>query len=91
MTRLHQYLPAWFLILSLFLPRVALFIGWVDGWALPFGQVGAAILWLLLPRVLVLILIYQFQGLGLWFLIHLVVALAVWTGGTHRVTRRRSR
>ena len=87
----HHVLPLWFLVVSLFLPRVALFVGWLDGWILPFGQLGAAILWVVLPRVLVLFMIYQFQGLSLWFLLHLLVAITVWTGGTHRATRYRNR
>jgi hypothetical protein len=45
--------------------------------------------WLLLPRVLVLYLIYQDQGIHFWFLLHLLVALLVWAGGGHRMTRRR--
>jgi hypothetical protein len=47
--------------------------------------------WLLLPRALVLYLIYLDQGIHLWFLIHLVVALLVWggSGGYHSRRRRR--
>ena len=91
MIHIHHGLPLWFLVLSLFLPRVALFIGWIDGWSFYIGQLGAAVLWVLLPRVLVLLMIYRVQGISLWFLLHLAVALIVWTGGTHRVTRSRRR
>jgi len=31
------------------------------------------------------------QVLGLWFIIHLVVALLVWGGGGHKMRRRRYR
>ena len=45
----------------------------------------------LLPRVLVLYLIFVDQGLSLWFVIHLVVAVLVWcgSGGYHAQRRRR--
>ena len=51
------------------------------------------ILALLLPRVLILVLIYRDQGLSLWFLIHAIVALMVWsgTGGRQVYARRRGR
>ena len=38
--------------------------------------------WALLPRLLVLYLIYVDQGVSLWFIIHLVVALLVWGGSS---------
>jgi hypothetical protein len=44
---------------------------------------------ILLPRVQILFLIYVDQGISLWFLIHMVVAVLVWGGGGHRITRRR--
>ena len=43
---------------------------------------------ILLPRALVLYLIYLDQGMSLWFVIHLVVALLVWAGGGHTYRRR---
>jgi hypothetical protein len=47
---------------------------------------------ILLPRVLVLYLIYMDQGISLWFIIHLVVALMVWGGsGGYGARRRRHR
>jgi hypothetical protein len=39
----------------------------------------------------VLIFIYLAQGLSLWFLVHLIVALLVWSGGTHRFNSYRNR
>jgi hypothetical protein len=49
------------------------------------------IFWALLPRALVLYLIYLDQGFSTWFLIHLIVALLVWggSGGYHSRRRRR--
>lgn len=86
-------LPLWFLVFALFLPRIALIIAWFDRDLVRFhlDAILAPILALLLPRVLILVLIYRDQGLSMWFLIHLVVALLVWggTGGRTAIVRRR--
>jgi len=88
-------LPLWFLVFSLFLPRIALIIAWFDRDLVRFhlDAILAPILALLLPRVLILVLIYRDQGLSMWFLIHLIVALLVWggTGGRTAVVRGRRR
>ncbi len=84
-----HFLPLWFLVLSLFLPRVALLLGWLAHWRFPVDVLVGAALWLLLPRVLVLFLIYLSQGISLWFIVHLLVALGVFSFGTHRTVRRR--
>jgi hypothetical protein len=83
-------LPLWFLVFSLFLPRVALFLMWLQGGVLPFRIVGLLplIVAILLPRALVLYLIYLDQGISLWFVVHLVVALMVWGGSSRYHTRR---
>ena len=85
-------LPFWFLVFALFLPRVALAVAWVGGALIPFHLPGllSLLVGILLPRVLVLYLIYLDQGLSLWFLIHLLVALLVW-GGSGNYQRRRWR
>ena len=49
------------------------------------------LVWLLVPRILILFWIYQDQGIGLWFLIHAVALLLAWGGGGSRVARRRTR
>jgi hypothetical protein len=88
-------IPIWFLVLSLVLPRLSLFIGWIELWWFYIPQPWAALLWAFLPRVLVLIFIYEHLGLTAWFWIHLVVAILVWggSGASHknRRTRRRVR
>ncbi len=81
-------LPPWFLVLAVFLPRVALFLEWLEGFRFPFPLLGDAALFLFLPRVLVLILIYMRLGIGMWFWIHLAAALVVYSGGSHRVVTR---
>jgi hypothetical protein len=84
-------LPLWFLVFSLFLPRVALFLLWLEGALTPFHLHGLIplVFAILLPRVLVLFLIYLDQGIGLWFVIHLVAALMVWGGSGSYHARRR--
>lgn len=86
-------LPLWFLVFSLFLPRVALAIAWLQGVLLPFhlGGLVPLIIAILLPRVLILFLIYTDQGLSLWFLIHLLAAFLVWGGSGGGWTARRRR
>ncbi|HWZ52554.1 MAG TPA: hypothetical protein VNW54_13925 [Granulicella sp.] len=88
-------LPLWFLVFALFLPRVALVVAWFDRDLVRFhlDSLIAPILALLLPRVLILVLIYRDQGLSLWFLIHAIAAVVVWsgTGGRGYYTRRRGR
>ena len=89
-----HWLPLWFLIFSLFLPRIALVVAWFDRDLVHFhlgtGLV-APLLALLVPRILILFLIYQDQGFSTWFLIHAVALLLVWGGGGHQVSRRRRR
>ncbi|MCX6162522.1 MAG: hypothetical protein NTV87_14470 [Ignavibacteriae bacterium] len=72
-----------FLILSLFLPRVALIIFYFIH-AIPQNNVpfiGEALLTVFLPRVLVLIYIADILGTGsVWFWIHLAAALIVYSG-----------
>ena len=86
-------LPLWFLVFSLFLPRVALAIAWLQGVLTPFhlGGIVPLVIAVVLPRVLILFLIYTDQGLSLWFLIHLVAALMVWGGSGGYSARRRRR
>ena len=84
-------LPLWFLVFALFLPRLAMVVGWFQGVFIPFHLQGIIppLFWLFLPRILVLYLIYVDQGLTLWFLVHLVAALVVWGSGGHHMNRRR--
>jgi hypothetical protein len=86
-------LPFWFLVIALFLPRLALALMWLQGSLIRFHLTGILppIVWLLLPRALVLYLIYLDQGISLWFIIHLVVAIMVWGGSGRYHTRRRRR
>lgn len=72
-------IPLWFLILSLILPRVTLFIAYCSG-EIPANNIpwfGDFIMAILLPRVLILIYIAGNMGLDTpWFWIHLVFMAA---------------
>jgi len=78
-------LPLWFLLGSIALPRACLFFAWYGD--PPFNQMDAgfvvgqpwsALLWVFLPRVLVMIVIQANLGFGLWFWIYFVAAIVVW-------------
>jgi len=86
-------LPLWFLVFSLFLPRVALFVLWLDGPLAAFRLHGLLplVVGVLLPRILVLYLIYMDQGISLWFVIHLLAAVLTWGGSGGYYSRRRRR
>jgi hypothetical protein len=84
-------LPLWFLVFSLFLPRLALLIYWLDGQALPFHIHGwvPLVIAVLVPRLLVIYLIYMDQGVSFWFIVHLIAALIVFASGGRYQTRKR--
>ncbi len=89
-----HFLPLWFLIFSLFLPRIALVVAWFSRDLVHFHLGNGLIpplLALLVPRILILFLIYQEQGFSIWFLIHAVALLLAWGGGGHQISRRRRR
>lgn len=84
-------LPLWFLVLSLFLPRISLLVMWLGNHAGNTLVVGLVPLLaaILIPRILILIMVYTDQGLSGWFLIHAVALLFAWGGiGGHQVRRR---
>ncbi len=89
-----HFLPLWFLIFSLFLPRIALIVAWFDRDLVHFHLGNSLIpplLALLVPRILILFLIYQDQGFSGWFLIHAVALVLAWGGGGHQINSRRRR
>ena len=67
-------LPQWFLILSLFLPRVSLLIAWFRHDLAVFSFPGwiPVALAVVLPRALVLILVFEDRGFGGWLLAHAI-------------------
>ena len=86
-------LPLWFLVLSLFLPRLCIVLAWLQH-SVPVyipSAVGLIqiIVAVLIPRLLILFWIYSDQGIGLWFLIHAVGLVLAWGGGGTRAVQRR--
>ena len=86
-------IPLWFLVLSLFLPRLCILVAWLQHSMPAFipSTVGLIpiIVALLVPRILILFWIYQDQGITIWFLIHVIGLLLAWGGGGQRAFRRR--
>lgn len=86
----------YFLLLSLFFPRLVLIVffllypnlypantlpNWLD-----------VVLGVIFPRLLILIYIYQNMGYdNIWFVAHLVVAVLAYMGGSRETARRRRR
>jgi hypothetical protein len=78
---MENLIQPWLLVLTLFLPRISLFIAYLIGQipANPVPFLGDILLFIFLPRVLMLIYIVEnFGTASPWFWIHLVVALIVW-------------
>jgi len=70
----------WFLLLSLILPRFTLFFWWIFG-NLPYNTtplIGDMVASVFIPRILILVWIYNLQGMSAWFWIHLIVMIVVW-------------
>jgi len=82
----------YFLLLSLFFPRITMIVSWMFG-AYPANSVPLFFDWALgifLPRILVLIYIYQNMGYqNGWFWLHLIVAIVVFFTSSFRTYRWR--
>jgi hypothetical protein len=89
---IHE-IPFWFLVLSLFLPRICMVVAWGQHSMTHYipAVVGIipVIAALLVPRILILFWIYEDQGITFWFLLHAVALLIAWGWSGHRVYRRR--
>lgn len=84
----------YFLIFSLFFPRIVLlvylFLNQFPANAVP--QWADILLGIFAPRVLILIYIYQNMGAeNVWFIAHLVVMILAYFGGSRETVRRRRR
>jgi hypothetical protein len=75
-------LPLWFLVLSLFLPRICLLIAYVQHDLIRFSLSGwePLALAVLIPRALVLILVFEDRGLGVWVLVHAIGIACTYLG-----------
>jgi len=84
----------WLLVLTLFIPRISLLIAYfshqIPHNTIPF--IGDLIMYVLIPRVLMLIYIADNLGTSSpWFWIHLVVTLIVWSKSSHWTYKRKWR
>ena len=88
----------YFLLFSLFFPRITLVVYLLEGWY-PHNTVpdwADLLLGVFVPRILILLYIYQNLGYNnIWFVAHLVVMILAYFGGgsetSKRWQRRRSR
>ena len=84
----------YFLIFSLFFPRIVLLV-YLFMFPAQFPQNAVPqwadiLLGVLMPRVLILIYIYQNMGAdNIWFIAHLVVMILTYFGGGRETVRRR--
>lgn len=91
LTFLIHTLPFWFLVLSLFLPRVSLLVLWLGSPTGPYHTVSLIplIAAVIVPRLLILFMIYNDQGITGWFLLHAIALLITWGGFSGSQWRRR--
>jgi hypothetical protein len=78
-----EQLPLSFLIGALFLPRISLLVAYFSDVLTPFSLNGwvPPTLGVLIPRALVLVLIFQDRGFSLWLLVHAIAMAVVYSGG----------
>lgn len=78
-------IETWVLVVTLFLPRIALLIAYFSH-QVPYNNIpfiGDLLLYVFLPRLLMIIYIYDNMGWqNPWFWIHIVVAIIVYTKGS---------
>ncbi|HTH50777.1 MAG TPA: hypothetical protein VL501_02525 [Pyrinomonadaceae bacterium] len=92
----HTDIDFYFLLFSLFLPRLVLliYILFIPN-AFPVNTVpqwADILLGAFFPRILILIYIYQNMGYETpWFWVHLVVAIMAYLGGSRETRRRQIR
>lgn len=87
-------IDTWVLVLTLFIPRISLAIAYFTGHyppnSIPF--IGDLLLYVFLPRVLMIIYIYDIYGYqNPWFWIHIVAALLVYFKGSSETYKRKFR
>jgi len=84
----------YFLLFSLFFPRITLVVFFLQQ-AYPANNVpqwADILMGLFIPRVLILIYIYQNMGYeNIWFAAHLIAAVLAYLGGSRETVRRRNR
>ena len=84
----------YFLLFSLFFPRIVMLVFFLVYPQLypanSVPQLADLLLGIFVPRVLILIYIYQNMGANnIWFIVHLVVMVLAYFGGGRETVRRR--
>ena len=89
---MEHLIQPWLLVLTLFVPRISLLIAYFIH-QVPYNNIpfiGDILLYVFLPRVLMLIYIVDNLGTSSpWFWIHLVVAVLVYFGGGKKYRKYR--
>jgi hypothetical protein len=86
-------IATWFLVLTLFLPRLGLIIAWFSG-DIPLNTIpfwGDFFMAVFIPRILILIYIITNMGFGAWAIAHLIVCVLSFVGNIIQVTMRQAR
>lgn len=87
-------IETWILVLALFIPRITILIAYFSH-QIPYNNipmVADVLLYVFLPRVLMLIYIIDNLGINsAWFWIHLVVAILVWSKSSHVAYKKKFR
>jgi len=85
------HIALWFLLLGLFLPRLTLFIAWLET-GIPANTLPDLVnfaLWLFFPRFLIAFYIYTDMGTNnIWFWAYIATGIAGLFGETGYVNRR---
>lgn len=87
-------IETWILVLTLFIPRISLLIAYFSH-QIPVNNIpfiGDLLLYIFLPRLLMVIYIYDNMGWqNPWFWIHIVIAIIVWSKGSQETYKRKFR
>jgi hypothetical protein len=89
---MHHDIAVWFLVLSLFLPRLALLIAYCNG-CIPPNDIpfwGDFFMALLIPRILIIIYIITNMGFGGWAVAHIIMAVITMISIKVRTSKRSS-
>lgn len=87
-------IETWILVLTLFIPRISLLIAYFSHQIPPnnIPFIGDLLLYMFLPRLLMVIYIYDNMGWqNPWFWIHIVVAIIVWSKSSHVTYKKKFR
>jgi len=89
---MQETLPIWFLVLSIFLPRISLIAAFFTDGAFPhlITKWVSVPMGFLIPRILIVWAIAATMGFCAWFWIHLVIAVLVFLKSSITVAEKKS-